>query len=138
MVGRKGNRLFAGDDDLFSWAACFDGYGFGIFPDLRLTHLIPSRRLVPAYVVALIRDHTFSHQMIRYELAGTKARRINSRRCIKILLHGLRNGLFSMRCQWAAAQGEARAARVIIHDRMQPLAVREAPPYEKALPTCLP
>jgi len=43
-------------------------------------------------------------------------------RWIHIALHGLRNGQFSMQCQWAAVQGEGRAAQFITENRIRPLA----------------
>ena len=44
-LDRKGDQLFAGGDDLFSWIATSRNLGFGIFPELHVIHLIGERRL---------------------------------------------------------------------------------------------
>jgi hypothetical protein len=41
-------------------------------------------------------------------------------RYIHLALHGLRNGVFSMRCQWSATMGEAQAARLIADTGLEP------------------
>jgi glycosyltransferase involved in cell wall biosynthesis len=40
LLDRRGGQLFAGGDDVFSWAAVLGGQGFGVFPELSVTHLI--------------------------------------------------------------------------------------------------
>jgi glycosyltransferase involved in cell wall biosynthesis len=45
VLGRKGTELFSHEDDIFSWAAAQAGMEFGVFPELRMTHLIGARRL---------------------------------------------------------------------------------------------
>jgi glycosyltransferase involved in cell wall biosynthesis len=120
VLGRKGRRLFAGDDDVFAWVAVAAGSGFGIFPQLRVTHLIAADRLKPSYLVQLIHDHRFSHSILQYKLEGIQPRRIDRFRYIRLLLHGLRNGAFSLRCQWATASGEDSAARFIDAERLEP------------------
>jgi hypothetical protein len=134
-VGRTGNRLFAGDDDLFSWVAAFEGSGFGIFPGLRVLHLISAKRIRPDYLLSLIHDHTFSHRILRFRLDGTPSRRLDWTRRVHVLLHGLRNGAFSMRWQWAIARAEDEAARAIADDRLAPLSRSDRPvaalPHER-------
>lgn len=121
VLGRRGQRLFSGEDDVFSWASVEAGQGFGLFPELRLTHLIRAGRLNQSYFVRLIHDHTFSHAVLRYLLAGIPQRRIEWARYPRLLLHGIKNGQFSMRCRWAALRGEDSAARFIDENRLQPV-----------------
>lgn len=120
VLGRQGKRLFSGDDDVFAWVAAAAGSGFGIFPQLRVTHLIVADRLQQSYLVQLIHDHTFSHSILQYKLEGIQPRRIDWFRYVRLLLHGLRNGAFSLRCQWATASGEDCAARFIDEERLEP------------------
>jgi glycosyltransferase involved in cell wall biosynthesis len=124
VLGRRGRELFSGEDDLFSWVSTSLGLGFGIFPQLRLTHLISAGRLNRRYFLRLIHDHTFSHRVRQYMLAGTAPRRIDGFRYVHQLLHGVRNGRFSMQCQWAASRGEDAAARFIVDKRLQPIELR--------------
>jgi len=121
VLDRRGQRLFSGGDDVFSLASVEAGKGFGLFPELRLTHLIRAARLNQSYFFWLIHDHTFSHGVLRYLLAGIPQRRIEWARYPRLFLHGIKNGQFSMRCQWAALRGEESAARFIDENRLQPI-----------------
>jgi glycosyltransferase involved in cell wall biosynthesis len=113
VLGRRGTELCAGDDDVFSWVAATVGYGFGIFPQLRATHLITAKRLNRRYVTDAIRGRAFSNGALHYMLAGTQPHRIDWTRYVHLLFHGLKNGQFSMQCQWAQSRGEDHAARFI-------------------------
>jgi glycosyltransferase involved in cell wall biosynthesis len=117
VIDRRGSRLFCGGDDLFSWTATAVGLGFGIFPQLRVTHLISARRLTRTYFLRLIHDHAFSHGVLKHLLGGTPAP-MDTARIIHVLLHGMRNGLFSMQRQWAASRGESAAARLVVESRL--------------------
>ena len=114
VIGRQGKHLFSGEDDVFSWAAVSLGKGFGVFPDLQITHLISAGRLNRDYFLRLMRDHAFSHGVLRYLRTKVDPRQVGLARYIRILLHGLKRGLFSMRCSWAVAQGDSAAARFIV------------------------
>ena len=120
LLGRKGGELFQHEDDLISWAAAGAGYGFGIFPELRITHLIAAKRLNRAYFLRLIYYSAFSHWILHYLLAGERPSRNSFFRAAHTGLHALRNGLFSARCQWARAKGEDWAARFISENRLTP------------------
>jgi glycosyltransferase involved in cell wall biosynthesis len=122
VLDRRGQRLFGGGDDLFSWAAAALGKGFGIFPELRITHLISQGRLQRSYFVRLIHDHQFSQAVLHHMLAGAKSKPGGLVDKARILLHGLKNGKFSMQCQWAQAKGQTAAARFISETALQPFA----------------
>lgn len=119
VLGRRGMERFSGEDDLFSWVAASAGFGFGIFPQLQVTHLIAADRLNRRHLLRLIQDHAFSQSVLQYVLAGTQPARIDSYRYVRLFLHAVRNGPFSMRCQWAASHGEDRAARFILEKALQ-------------------
>jgi glycosyltransferase involved in cell wall biosynthesis len=123
VLGRRGRQLFSGEDDVFSWVAASLGLGFGIFPSLRVTHLIPASRLSRHYFLNLIHDHTFSHSVRQYLLAGTTPVRIDGFRYVHLLLHGVRNGQFSMQCQWADSRGADAAAQFIADNQLLPVAL---------------
>jgi len=120
-LDRKGDTLFSGGDDLFSWVAASSGSAFGIFPDLRITHLIAASRLTRAYVLRLLEGHAQSHGLLAYRLSGLHPRRLDGSRHIHALLRGIRHGLFAMRCTIAQYRGEDRAARDIAARGLQPL-----------------
>jgi glycosyltransferase involved in cell wall biosynthesis len=121
VIGRRGSRLFSGEDDTFSWACVKEGEGFGIFPELRLTHLIWEGRLTQRYFIRLFHDHTFSQAVLRYLLAATPPRAMKPSKFPLLLAHGIKNGQFSMRRQWAMAKGEDAAARFVSQNQMRPL-----------------
>jgi hypothetical protein len=131
VIGRNGEQLFCGDDDLFSWVAVRQGQGFGLFPELRLLHIINKRRLNHSYFLRLMRDHAFSHGVLRYLIFGEHPRRRTPREWILTPVHGLLRGWFSMRCRWASILGADRAARFIAECQLQPLPVK-CPPAETA------
>lgn len=119
-LDRCGNRLFCGGDDLFSFVASDAGLSFGIFPELRVTHLIAPDRLTEQYFIRLIHDHAYSHAILKYLLFGASdvGRRSSS---LRTLLHGVRRGLFSMRCRVAALRGAEAAREVIQEQRLRPI-----------------
>ena len=115
ILERQGEKhLFCGEDDLFSFASAHAGFGFGIFPELRIIHLIRARRVTKPYLLRLIHDHAYSHGVLRYKLFGEKQCNLDFVEAVRILLHGVRRGRFSMRCRWAAARGRQRALRSIL------------------------
>jgi len=118
---RRGQRLFSGGDDLFSWVAARTGAGFGIFPSLQITHLVRADRVKPPYLLRLVHDHAYSHAILRYVMCGQTQSAPQVADTIRILLHGVRRGTFSMQSRWAASRGAAAAARHIVENRLEPL-----------------
>jgi hypothetical protein len=125
LLDRRGTRLFSGGDDLFSWVSARAGSGLGIFPSLRITHMVSSNRVAEDYLLRLVHDHAYSHGILKYVLCGDEQPRLHVADTIRILLHGLRRGRFSMRCNWAAARGADRAARDITAQNMHPIETGE-------------
>ncbi len=121
LLDRRGERLFSGGDDLFSWVAARTGSGFGIFPALRIAHLVCVERVKPPYLLRLVHDHAYSHAILRYVLCGTLQKHRRVANTIRILLHGVRRGMFSMRSHWAEACGVSAAAKHIEEAGLQPL-----------------
>lgn len=54
----------AGDSDL-AFTACDIGLGMGLFPDLKLTHLIPKERLEKEYFLRLLEGIAYSHTALK-------------------------------------------------------------------------
>jgi glycosyltransferase involved in cell wall biosynthesis len=138
VIGRRGEELFCGDDDLFSWASVAGGQGFGLFPELRITHLISAQRLTRNYVLRFVRGHEFSHAVLRFLLAGTWPDPLSAGHRIRMLLHGLRRGYFSMRCQWSVVHGRRDALKFIVRNGLKPIVgaladVRQIAPIETVL-----
>jgi glycosyltransferase involved in cell wall biosynthesis len=120
ILDRKGQQLTSNGDDLFTWAAVSVGQGFGIFTALRITHLIDARRVSPEYMVRLVRDSRVSECVLYFLLEGIRPRPMSLLMLVRVASY-LRKGLFALRCRWAAAQGEGRAARFIVEHQLQPI-----------------
>lgn len=125
VLGRRGDELFSHEDDVFSWVAASIGMGFGVFPQLRATHLIPSRRLTRNYLLKLIRDGAFSQAILQFALTAVSPRRITNETRYRAVVHWVRNGRFGMMRSWASWRGEDAAARFVIQHQLQPLSASD-------------
>jgi glycosyltransferase involved in cell wall biosynthesis len=121
VLDRRGNRLFSGGDDVFSRAAAESGLRFGVFPELQITHLISAGKLNQHYLLRLIHDHALSHGVLDYMFDGIQPARSDVIWYLRLILHAVKNGPFSMKCQWAASRGLDGAAQFISANRLKPL-----------------
>jgi glycosyltransferase involved in cell wall biosynthesis len=121
VLDRRGKHLFSGGDELFSRVAAEFGLRFGVFPELCITHLISGGRLNPQYLVRLIHDHALSRCVFDYMFDGIQPVRTDLVRYGRLLLHAVKNGVFSMRCQWAQSRGSDGAAQFISANQLKPL-----------------
>lgn len=60
---------YGGDTDL-SYTGCSIGLGMGVFPQLKITHLIPKRRCTIEYLLRNLEAHEFSHQLQHFARHG--------------------------------------------------------------------
>jgi glycosyltransferase involved in cell wall biosynthesis len=61
---------YGGDTDL-AYTGCSIGLGMGVFPQLVITHLIPTRRSTVEYLLRNLEAHEYSHTLHHYALYGT-------------------------------------------------------------------
>lgn len=64
MLDRTGDSLIGGGDADLGFTAYDLGLGNGLFPSLRLKHLIAARRLTVEYMERLVRDMSFSYVVL--------------------------------------------------------------------------
>jgi hypothetical protein len=69
-LGRVGAALTSGEDNDMVHTSRGAGLGFGNFPQLQLTHLIPARRLAPDYLARLMHGVVLSGTLLRYYQSG--------------------------------------------------------------------
>jgi glycosyltransferase involved in cell wall biosynthesis len=69
-LGRVGGVLLSCEDADIIQTSCDLGYGFGSFPRLALTHLIPKSRVRADYLVRLMEGITASQVVLRYLKSG--------------------------------------------------------------------
>ena len=67
----QGNRLGYGGDTDVAYTGCSMGLGMGVFPQLRITHLIPKRRCTVPYLIENLRAHAYSEVLHHWVLTGT-------------------------------------------------------------------
>jgi len=78
-LDRKGSELNSCGDDEFSWVACDQGYGRGVYPSLRILHLIDSKRVTKDYLLRIAAGHTYSKAVLHWVNQGVVPKR--SRPC---------------------------------------------------------
>lgn len=120
ILDRRGSSLMsAGDIDMV--LSCPDlGFGFGVFPELGLTHLIPRSRITEDYLARLIYAKSFSWQVLqsnRFKQNSVPKLRHMIQTYIRVLL---RRGRRHARMSWAREAGTRSAARWLAkqHDKM--------------------
>jgi hypothetical protein len=63
-LGAKGESLMGSEDEDIRISAVRSGFAMGMFPQLSLVHLIPSRRVQPDYMVRLYEDRVYSQMVL--------------------------------------------------------------------------
>jgi glycosyltransferase involved in cell wall biosynthesis len=123
LLDRRGERLFSNGDVVFSWASVAGRQGFGVFPELHVTHLIPADRLTPKYFLQLAHDSSLSSGVLDYLREGVKPGDNHSRaeQWIRLILHGIRRGFFSMRLKRAVSVGMDDARHIIEQRHLWPV-----------------
>jgi glycosyltransferase involved in cell wall biosynthesis len=74
ITGRVGEVLFSGDDLEICYVASKLGYGVGIFPELKVLHLIPKERISEAYLVGICQGTRISNMVLDYKWFDTSPR----------------------------------------------------------------
>jgi glycosyltransferase involved in cell wall biosynthesis len=67
LTDRQESGLLCGGDVEICFVACKIGLGTGVFPELRLTHLIPRERVEENYLVKLFEGATISWMLLQYK-----------------------------------------------------------------------
>ena len=69
----QGRKLAYGGDTDIAYVGCGMGLGMGVFPQLRLTHLIPPRRCTTEYLLELLQARGYSEVLHHWILTGAVA-----------------------------------------------------------------
>ena len=67
ISGRRGTSLMSGEDAELSYVACGMGLGIGIFPELKVIHLIPKERVTSDYLIKLHEGIRLSTKLLDYK-----------------------------------------------------------------------
>jgi glycosyltransferase involved in cell wall biosynthesis len=74
ISGRKGGSLLSGDDVEICYVARDIGFGMGIFPELKVIHLIPKERVSADYLVKMYEGTERSNLLLGYKWRGDSPR----------------------------------------------------------------
>jgi glycosyltransferase involved in cell wall biosynthesis len=67
IISHQGEGLLGGEDTEMCFVCCSGGLGVGIFPELKIIHLIPQRRVSEDYIVRFAEGTGISNNLLRYK-----------------------------------------------------------------------
>src|SRR5215831_2112649 len=67
IISHQGEGLLGGEDTEMCFVCCSRGLGVGVFPELKITHLIPQRRASEDYIVRFAEGTGISNTLLRYK-----------------------------------------------------------------------
>jgi glycosyltransferase involved in cell wall biosynthesis len=118
ISGRRGTTLLSGEDVEIAYVACRLGLGMGVFPELKVTHLISKARVSPTYLLKLYEGTETSNALLAYKWSGLMPRSTFSPRSILAILHNfIVRRLFERRIYYAKLRALMAARRIILLSR---------------------
>jgi glycosyltransferase involved in cell wall biosynthesis len=118
LKGRAGKSLMGGEDTEICYVACSTGLGMGLFPELRVTHLIPRERLSERYLLRLAEGMQTSIAMLGYKWRNVMPRSpLSPMEALRIAKSVAERRGIDRRMYLASVRGKVRA-RAIIHEMM--------------------
>jgi len=87
ISGRRGHRdmLMSGEDVEICYVACKLGVGMGVFPELKLLHLIPKERVKEDYLIKIVEGARTADFLLAYKWRGALPPPFSIRRILSIL-----------------------------------------------------
>jgi len=119
ITGRVGSSMLNlnGEDKEIALVCCAQGSAFGIFPDLKVTHLIPRHRVSEDYIVRVVEGTKLSDLLLDYKwLNITPASPHWVRVLLSVLNALLLHSGIDRRTRFASARALAKAKRIIDAD----------------------
>jgi hypothetical protein len=117
ITGRVGSATLSGDDREIALTCCAQGSAFGIFPDLKITHLIPMHRVSEDYIVRLVEGITLSDLLLDYKwLNIIPGSPLSVRVLLSVLKTLLLHSGIDRRMRFASVRALAKANRIIDAD----------------------
>ena len=115
---RQGKALLSGGDLEISYVASSIGLGIGIFPELRLTHLIPRERVSLDYLLKICEGTTISNLLLAYNWQGREPRVMAKPRSVLSLIKTMlfRYGV-ERKIYFANRRAVITACNIILHSR---------------------
>lgn len=112
LTGRRGKSLLGHEDYEISFVACSLGLGMGVFPELRMTHLIPKERVSDEYQLRLAEGNEVSGGLLAYKWRGEiPPDPFSSRSILSMVKNVILTGGFHRRHHLAIVRGRIAARR---------------------------
>jgi glycosyltransferase involved in cell wall biosynthesis len=115
IAGRRGKSAVngAGEDREINFVACKNGYGMGVFPQLRLTHLIPKERVAEKYLLELVERNVISNMLLDFKWGG----KVPTRPTLRRLLSPFTQRGLNRQLSFAYLRASREAERIINESR---------------------
>jgi glycosyltransferase involved in cell wall biosynthesis len=114
ITGRRGQHLLSGEDLEIDYLACDMGLGMGIFPELKLTHLIPKERLVEDYLLKIVEAAVLANLLLVYKRDGSVPRSpFSGRGSMSVLKNALLRRGIDRKKYFANVRAEIKARKII-------------------------
>ena len=117
ITGRAGSATLSGEDKEIALVCSTQGRGFGIFPDLKITHLIPRHRVSEDYIVRVVEGTRLSDILLDYKWLNITPASPHWVRVLLLVLKALllHSGI-DRRTRFASVRALAKAKRIIDAD----------------------
>ena len=115
ITDRKGGMLVGHGDYEIAYVGCSLGFGMGVFPDLKITHLIPQERVSDRYILGLAVGNEISGGLLEYKWIGVAPPNPFSSKSILSMIKNvaLTGNLFQRRHHLAQVRGRIAARRAV-------------------------
>jgi len=120
ITDRKGKSLLSCGDVEISYVARCRGFGTGVFPELRLVHLIPKERLSTHYLLNIYQASHTSYLLLTYKWSGSvPSYPFRPRALLSVLKNWLTRRGLDRRRYFADLRAVIEARRLIAASRTQ-------------------
>ena len=114
LTGRKGTALVGHEDYEIAYVGCSLGFGMGVFPELRMTHLIPKERVSDEYFLRLHEGNQISGALLAYKWLGEIPPSLfSSKSILSLVKNVILTGGFHRRNHLAIVRGRIAARRAV-------------------------
>jgi glycosyltransferase involved in cell wall biosynthesis len=129
ITSRQGKALFGGEDVEICYVACELGLGIGIFPELKLLHLIPKERISEDYFLRMREFTGASNMVLEYKWRGAVPLDPHSLSGFLTVIKRvvMSRGGFHRRMELASARALLRARAIINESANSAAAPRQEP-----------
>ncbi len=120
ITSRQGGSLLSGEDKEIAFVCCAQGLGTGVFPELKMIHLIPRHRISEDYMVRLIEGVQVSDLVLGYKWQGVIPQPpFHLNVLLSVLKAILLHRGFDRRMRFAMVRALVKARRIIQADLRQ-------------------